>query len=47
MVADADMEDPMEESMVEAPPVPHLSEGSVGPGSQDVVQIHVGEDDLD
>ena len=47
IAADTDMEDPMEESTVEMPPVPHLSEASVGPGSQDVVQIHAGKDDLD
>ena len=47
IVADAEMEDPMEESTVEAPPVQHLSEVSVGPESLDVVQIHMGDDDLE
>ena len=42
IVADAEMEDPMEESTVESPPVQHLSKVAVGPESQDVVQIHVG-----
>ena len=46
-VADTEMEDHMEESTVEAPPVQHLSEVSVGPGSQDMVQIYMGNDDLE
>ena len=41
------MEDTMEESTAEAPPVQDISEVSVGPGSQDMVQIHVGDDDLE
>ena len=47
IAVDAEMEDPMEESTVEAPPVQHLSEASVGPESQDMVQIHAGDDDLE
>ena len=35
--------EPLEESLHEDT----LSEAAVGPGSQDVVQLHVGEDDLD
>ena len=47
IAADMEMEDPMEESTAEAPPVQHLSEASVGPESQDMVQIHVGDDNLE
>ena len=47
IVAEAGMEDAMEESVAEALPVEHLDKASVGPGSQDVVQIHMGEDDLE
>ena len=36
----------MEESAVEVLPVGHIDEALVGLGSQDVVQIHAGEDDL-
>ena len=36
----------MEESAVEEPPIEHVDKAAVGPGSQDVVQIHTGEDDL-
>ena len=27
-------------------PIKHVDEATVGPGSQDVVQIHTGEDNL-
>ena len=37
-----DTEEPMADSLQE-----ENVEASVGPGSQDVVQIHVGNDDLD
>ena len=42
IVAEVDREDAMDESPAEAPPVQDISEASVGPGSQDVVQIHAG-----
>ena len=38
--------DTMEESTEDLPPLENV-EASVGPGSQDVVQIHAGNDDLD
>ena len=37
------MEEPMADSLWEE----NVVEASVGPGSQDMVQIHVGNDDLD
>ena len=39
--------DTAEESTADAPPPENLVEVSVGPGSQDVVQIHAGNEDLD
>ena len=39
-------EETMEQSVVGKLLAEHLSEATTGPGSQDVVQIHVGEDDL-
>ena len=42
----AGKEEFMEESEAEEPPVEHSDEATVGPGSQNVVQIHAGEDDL-
>ena len=47
IAAEVDREDAMEKSPVEVPPVQDISEASVGPGSQDMVQIHAGEDDLE
>ena len=41
IAAEADRKDTMEESPAEVP-VQDISEVSVGPGSQDMVQIHVG-----
>ena len=46
VAVEAETEDPMEESAVEVLPVGHIDEASVGLGSQDVVQIHTGEDYL-
>ena len=40
------VEETMEQSVVGEPLVEHLSEATMGPGSQDVLQIHMGEDDL-
>ena len=37
--------DTVEESTVEPPPSENIVEVSVGPGSQDMVQIHMGNDD--
>ena len=37
--------DTVEESTTEALPVEDIIEASVGPGSQDMVQIHAGNDD--
>ena len=37
----------MEESTVELLPLENVVEASVGLGSQDIVQIHVGNDNLD
>ena len=39
--------DTVEESTAELPPLENIVEASVGLGSQDMVQIHVGNDDLD
>ena len=39
--------DPVEESTVDLAPLENIVEASVGLGSQDVVQIHMGNDDLD
>ena len=39
--------DTVEESPADLPPLENIVEASVGPGSQDVVQIHAGNDDLD
>ena len=39
-------EEIMEESVMGELPIKHVDEATVGPGSQDVVQIHTGEDDL-
>ena len=39
--------DTAEESTVDALPPENLVEVSVGPGSQDVVQIHAGNNNLD
>ena len=36
---------PPSEDSVEAPPLENIIEASVGLGSQDVVQIHAGNDD--
>ena len=47
LVIEVDRKDAMEESTAEALPVQNISEASVGPGSQDMVQIHTGDDDLD
>ena len=47
LVADVEMEDPVEESVAEAPPAQHFSEASASPESQDMVQIHAGDDDLE
>ena len=47
IAAEVDTEDTMEESMAEALPVQHSDEASVGPGSQDMVKIHMGDDDLE
>ena len=37
--------DTVEESTAEPPPSENIVEASVGPGSQDMVQIHAGNDD--
>ena len=39
--------DTVEESTVDSLPVENVDEASVGLGSQDVVQIHMGNDNLD
>ena len=39
--------DTMEESTADVLLLENIVEASVGPGSQDVVQIHAGNDDLD
>ena len=45
-LTETDMET-VEESSVESPPVEDIAEVLVGPGSQVVVQIHVGDDDVE
>ena len=40
------VEETMEESLIGELPAEHVGEATIGPGSQDVVQIHAGEDDL-
>ena len=39
-------EEMIEQPVAGEPLVGHVGEATVGPGSQDVVQIHAGEDDL-
>ena len=39
--------DMVEESTADFPPLENIVEASVGLGSEDVVQIHVGNDNLD
>ena len=39
--------DTAEESAVDVPPPENLVEASVGPSSQDVVQIHTGNNNLE
>ena len=46
IAAEVSKEEIMEESVTGETPIKHVDETTVGPGSQDVVQIHVGEDDL-
>ena len=46
VAAEVSKEEIMEESVTGEPPIKHEDEATVGPGSQDVVQIHMGEDDL-
>ena len=42
IAAEASKEEIMEESVMGETPIKHVDEATVGPGSQDVVQIHVG-----
>ena len=46
VAAEASKEEIMEESVMGELPIKHVDEATVGPGSQDVIQIHAGEDDL-
>ena len=39
-------EEIMEEFLTGEPLAEHVGKATMGPGSQDVVQIHAGEDDL-
>ena len=46
IAVEASKEKIMEESVMRETPIKHVDEATVGPGSQDIVQIHMGEDYL-